>query len=82
MSWGATGSYKDGVLEFALESNVQTDEHAQQFTVAKEAVRDLVDSGAFGEGEFSVSLSGHGNPNHEKTPGWANDFISITVTQK
>lgn len=33
------------------------------------------------EVRLNVAISGHANPFHKKTQGWANDFVQITVTQ-
>jgi hypothetical protein len=32
--------------------------------------------------DFRVTLSGHTNPNHEPVKGWANDTLTVTVSQK
>jgi len=81
MSWGATLKYKDGLFETVHEGNVEINEHREQYANALNLAKALIDSGAVGEGEFNVSLSGHGNPDHQKTPGWGNDFVSVQVTQ-
>ncbi len=28
----------------------------------------------------SISVSGHANPGHAARPGWANDFVAVTVS--
>lgn len=33
------------------------------------------------EGQVSVALNGHANREHKKTPGWANDYVTVTVNQ-
>ena len=53
----------------------------ESVAAAKAAVLGLVDSGVLGSGEVYVSVSGHANPEHKPTPGWANDFVSLTITQ-
>ena len=49
---------------------------------AKQAVRSLLESSAFGEGEFNVSLSGHANEGNVPSGPWTNDFVSISITQR
>lgn len=39
----------------------------------------IVGSGVVGTGTVTASLSGHANPEHTPTPGWANDFVTISV---
>jgi len=42
----------------------------------------IAHSGAVGEDKlFRVYVSGHANPGHEQADGWANDTITVTVTQ-
>jgi hypothetical protein len=53
-----------------------------QVSIARKVAREVMDSGAVGGPDFTVSLSGHANPNHGKTEGWANDTITVTVSQK
>jgi len=51
---------------------------------ARRAASLLIGDGAVGGDtkDFTVSLSGHANKDHEPAPGWANDTITVTVTQK
>ena len=47
-------------------------------------VFDLVATGALGDPmkhKFSVSLVGHANPGHEPAEGWANDSVTISISQ-
>lgn len=56
---------------------------AQQ-AAAKAAAIGLLKSGAVGSLEqsaFSVSLSGHANPDHAPRAGWSDDFITLNVSQ-
>ncbi len=56
----------------------------EQLEVAIDAAQGLILSGLVGDPagkRFNVSLSGHVNPNHEPAEGWANDYISISVSQ-
>lgn len=69
----------------AYVPNEHTQQFRDQFDQARGLALVLIDSGVVGEGEdlrFVVSMSGHGNPEHKPTPGWANDFVSVSVTQK
>jgi hypothetical protein len=47
------------------------------------AVIGLLRTGNLGtpDKQYFVSMSGHGNPGHEPTPGWANDEVRITIQQ-
>jgi hypothetical protein len=61
------------------------DDHVrEQFDAARSAVWDLISKGVAGDGEktFSVTLAGHANPDHEPAPGWATDYISVSVSQR
>ncbi len=85
MSWSLSAIYEDGDFDVTSLSNTEVEHHADQLVIAKEVVREIVDSGVLGNPttkKFSVSINGHGNPNHEPDPAWANDFVSINVYQK
>lgn len=55
----------------------------EAFEAGIRAIERIIESGAVGSpaGQYRVSLSGHANPSHVPTPGWANDFLNITITQ-
>jgi hypothetical protein len=57
-------------------------ESEKAMKVAERTAQMMLESGAFGTGEFTVSLSGHANTNNMPTPGWSNDFVSITINQQ
>jgi hypothetical protein len=65
-------------------------EVTEQIVAARKAAELVIESGAVGRDvnvpgghkDFSVTIGGHANPGHEKTPGWANDAISIHITQQ
>lgn len=66
--------------------NLSVPENADpyQFGHASEAAAEIIDSGVLGDPDkyrFNVSLVGHANPNHEPRDGWANDSISISISQ-
>lgn len=93
MSWSfSSGPHKAAEFEKHLkedaaktiENNAHLGEHGvEQIKHAVEAAVGTVKSGVVG-GEhhfFHVTMSGHANPNHEPAPGWANDVVSIHVSQ-
>jgi len=51
------------------------------FVAAKQATSTLLESGALGQGNFNVSLSGHANPGNVPADGWVNDCVTIRITQ-
>lgn len=85
MSWSAYGDVQGGQQSFHTTSGIDggNAETAAQFEAARNALDLLIDSGAVGpvDGNYKVSLAGHGNPNHEKVPGVTNDAIVVTVAQ-
>jgi hypothetical protein len=87
MSWGVTLKVKDRDVVNAEDANALVDglsvEHAHQYAVALLSLIEIVDSGALGdpEAEYNVTFSGHGNPGHEITPGWANDHLTISISR-
>ena len=44
------------------------------------AAQSLVDSGVLGTDRVCGSFSGHANPDHVPTAGWANDCVTISLT--
>lgn len=57
-------------------------EATEQVSAAVAAAKGLISSGALGSGyTYSVSLYGHANAGHAPADGWANDSVTITVTQ-
>lgn len=87
MSWGVTLKVKDRDIVNHEEANnlvdKLSDEHKIQYAVSLLSLIEIVDSGALGdpEAEFNVTFSGHANPGNVKTPGWANDFLQISISQ-
>lgn len=93
MSWGTiqalvvTGEEQD--VDKAVESYIATQrdngyplaaEAEEQAREASRVAQEMLKSGALGRGTFNVNLSGHANPDHTKTPGYANDCITIHVS--
>lgn len=55
-------------------------ESLESVQAAIAAAQNILDSGVVGSGTVSASISGHANPDHQPTAGWANDFVSITIS--
>lgn len=66
------------------QANKPLAETLEQIEVCENAVDAIITSMCVGrtDKKISVSLSGHANPNHEPTPGWANDMVSISIVQQ
>lgn len=89
MSWSLTyTSYEDFVNDHPTNPPWQNEavqtEVDEQVREARETVERLVESGVIGTSakDFHVTISGHANKDHEPASGWANDCISISVSQK
>ena len=85
MSW--SGSCQEvgeqvEVESFSLPPEPWTDEVRDQIETALAAVQSVIDSGAVGDGPYSVTVAGHANPDHEPTAGWANDGVSLSIYQQ
>jgi hypothetical protein len=85
MSWSAQYEWnEDGLLVLKSESNLATLEAEQQHDEALIAFANIMDSGAMGNFDkytYSLTLSGHANEKHEPAEGWANDCLTLTITQ-
>jgi hypothetical protein len=85
MSWSEHFPNHDANEEFSPSTHTESNPwHLEQFQAARWAADDLIDSGVVGDADkflFSVSLSGHGNENHEPAEGWANDAITVSIYQ-
>ena len=85
MSWNASYSSLESFRndDVQAEGNLSA-EGAEQWAVARLVASELIASGKVGgEGkDFRIHLSGHANPSHEPAKGWANDTITVTVSQK
>jgi hypothetical protein len=94
MSWNITApsqtadTIEDAARELfdAFRSGYRDDESAlvamdEQFEAALHAAQSVLASGAVGETPVFVTLAGHANPGHRKRDGWANDQISISISQ-
>lgn len=94
MSWGVSGIRLNSgeldkldekrLLEFAEEDKHPV-EVREQVAAALTALLVLLSDNALGdpkENDYVVNISGHANPGHKPAPGWANDCVTITVSQK
>ncbi len=86
MSWSAECEVKsDESIENAISELIahgqQTLEMREQFRQAKEVALSIVHSDVIGKGAYIVRLSGHANPKHEFTEGYANDYVSVTISR-
>lgn len=89
MSWCiGYNSKKDFEDEVRASHSTATDSphySQDQVDAARKAVKLLLESstvGLYNEYDFNISLSGHANPAHRPASGWANDCITISVSQK
>lgn len=93
MSWSASASNVayDAVVEtiegLSLPETLNppaTPEMEAQLAAAKAAAKAIFEAGVVGgpeDGPFSVSLVGHANAGHARTPGWGTDMVYVQVTQ-
>lgn len=88
MSWSASVPEALPVPEVyaaiaALEPQGQEIAEATKACVqAKSVAKTLIESGAFGtDVKFRVHLAGHANPDNAPVAGWANDQVTISVSQ-
>lgn len=70
-------------IEHAEPEHEVTEEAEQQLAAAKEAAAAIIDSGAVGRGDdhLAVNLAGHSNRDHSPTEGFANESVTVTVSQ-
>jgi hypothetical protein len=92
MSWGiqisegTLGEVRDALVaqEFNYDPNGYAyDEMKAQFTAVRAAALVLIDSGVIGasESHYAITMSGHGNPGHSKSSGWASEMVHITISE-
>jgi hypothetical protein len=72
------------VFSQVTASGLDTEEHKQQHDVGLMSAAQILMSGIVGKDDktYTVTISGHSNPDHEPLAGWSNDFISIHVVQQ
>lgn len=56
-------------------------ETTEQIQAALAAAEALSTAALQPTGYVTVTLAGHANPGHQPTQGWANDYVSVSVTQ-
>lgn len=68
-------------IESAKAANPDGEDQAQ---LAARVVNDILGAGVIGNTtkKYTVSISGHANPDHEPKSGWSNDMISIQISQE
>lgn len=88
MSWSAEFRLEAGQTEPSEEVKVTNidgvPEHLEQYREAIASAFGVLVSGVVGDPRthaYVVRMSGHGNPDHEPAEGWANDFVSIVISQ-
>lgn len=52
----------------------------EQFRSALVALLALSEAVGTDDDYFTVSISGHANPNHEQAEGWGDEFVSVTLS--
>lgn len=89
MSWTGSGQATEhGIAVTSLTltpSYDDADEQVQeQMSVAADAATKIIASGAVGGPgkEYHVFVSGHANPDHKPAEGWANDGVTVSVSQR
>lgn len=94
MSWsaqttipkGSTPEYFCNALEkMEVRGNEDCPEERKvAFEAALLATSAILDHGSLGYAQdhsWNIHLSGHCNPKHEKREGWANDCMTISISQ-
>jgi hypothetical protein len=85
MSWHASYKNKsDFVNDVRSHESGDLKAAQDQVSAARAAAKVVLDSGAVGDSarrDFSVSISGHSNPNHLPAAKYANDMIQVAVYQ-
>lgn len=90
MSWSRTNPVAIAKSEVAA---LHAEVHQSQPEGCLVAARDQEQAAAFAAAilahsvgrptdDVVVTMSGHANPDHAPTPGWADEFVTITVTAK
>lgn len=89
MSWSGYGTFRydnaeQGIADIAVSPDSDNPDQIEQVKAAKEAILALVKSSAVVNDvsqDVAVSLTGHANPGHKPTTGYANDMITVTLSQ-
>lgn len=83
MSWSRSFESLDDFMHDRGSPDVPNGDGGQ-YARARQAAEHIIQSGCVGGGgkDYRVYLQGHANPDHEPLKGWANDGVTITITQK
>lgn len=86
MSWtlGTVGVGRDDFAELGGAGIPQVgygeSESREALCATKKAVRAIIESGALGDGPFTVTANGHANPDGLPQGLWPRDFVEISIT--
>ena len=89
MSWSVTGieaPADDHAIEAAIDTAIanagsQVEGSDAQIAAARTAALALAAAVARPEDGVRISMSGHSNPDRAPRPGWADQMVSVTVSQ-
>ena len=89
MSWSGylTAQYNDAeaaIAALAVSPDSTAPEQREQVQAAKEAALALVKSATIvndGSEDVTIAISGHANPDHRPATGYANDTVTVAVSQ-
>lgn len=85
MSWNVSYNSKSNFRgDFRDPSSTHEDLIPKdQISIARQVVNEIIISQAVGIGkDYTINISGHGNPEHEPVEGMSNDWLSVTINQK
>lgn len=89
MSWSGSvlaqfDEAEDAINAVAVSPDSDAPDQVAQVAAAKVAAVSLIKSGAVVVGsdqDVSIYISGHANPGHLPTAGYANDSLQVSITQ-
>lgn len=89
VSYASLTNFKADIREPGAQCDDTNETVRDQLGMARLCAQQLVDSGCVGENDdevfeqldYKISLYGHANPGHKPASGWANDCVSVSVTQ-
>jgi len=86
MSWNLLGNTDSDSRVESLTAHPQEgygeEESKAAIEATVQAIRGLVDSGAFGKGKFQVIVNGHSNPDNEPEQGYSRDYVQIYLQKE
>jgi hypothetical protein len=77
---GFEGAINEAEPANEYQGGYAVDDARDQAIAAKRAAIALIDSGKLGFGTFQVNLSGHANEGHVPNAQWANDMVTVSVS--